>query len=145
MKTLYDTDYYAWIEQQASLIRNNLPEELDYNNILEEIDALGRSEKRTLVSFLRNALVHMLKAKYQPMWHTKSWDDSIEFSICEAKEMLEQCPSLKSKLDESFERAYRKARFEATKQTGLLIETFPKECPWTINEVLGEEFFKEQE
>lgn len=80
----------------------------------------------------------MLKAKYQPEKHTRSWDLSIKNSLREAKIVLKENPSLKHKLIEIFEQSYEGAIVGAALETGLDEKSFPTECPWTIEEILGE-------
>jgi hypothetical protein len=134
--SLYDNDLYAWSLEQSNLMRIKDYESLDIENIIEEIEGVGRCEQKTLISYLKNALLHMLKIKYQPLLRSRSWDNSVAFSIRQAQEVLEDNPSLKSKLQKSLERSYFRARYEASKQTGLELESFPQECPWTMEQIL---------
>jgi hypothetical protein len=136
VNTSYDKDFYKWTSDQASLLKKGEFSKLDIINLIEEIESLGRSEKRTLKSYLRNALLHMLKAKYQPERHTKSWDASIQFSMFEAKECIKENPSMKTKLKEIFNTAYKEARYGASIETGIELKVFPKESPWNLNDIL---------
>jgi hypothetical protein len=131
----YDTDFYGWSEHQAELLKNKEFDKLDILNLIEEIETLGRSEKRTLKSYLIILLIHLLKVKYQPEKHTRSWDLSIKNSRREFMECLSENPSLKPKLLDILESAYFSARISAIQQTGLEEEIFPIECPWTIEEL----------
>jgi hypothetical protein len=78
----------------------------------------------------------MLKSKYQPDMHTGSWDLSIKYSRIKATQVLEENPSLKPKLSEVLKKAYKLARIAAAQETNLPEKTFPKECPWTLKEIL---------
>jgi hypothetical protein len=131
----YDIDFYAWSEHQAELLRNKEFDKVDLNNIIEEIETLGRTEKRTLRSFLIIMLMHMLKLKFQPEKHTRSWDISIENSRNDFVECLSENPSLKPKLPEILKSAYIKAKSNASLETEIERDVFPEECPWTIEEL----------
>jgi hypothetical protein len=135
-KNSYDNDFYGWILSQANLLKHEEYKKVDWHNVIEEIEALGRSEKRTLKSYLRVLLMHMLKWEYQPEKRTTSWSISIKNSRDDAKETLQENPSLKSKVDELLESAYKSARRDAAIETDLPEKTFPKKCPWTLKEIL---------
>ncbi len=132
----YDKDFYNWTLQQTALLEERKFSNLDIANLIEEISCLGRSERDKLESFLTILLMHMLKVTYQPTRHTKSWDLSIKNSKHKAKKILKENPSLKSKLHSLLKEAYFSARLEAAIETGLEEQTFPKECPWKISEIL---------
>lgn len=137
-KSNYDSDFHQWSLDQASLIKNRNFLRLDIDNLIEEIEGLGASDKRALKSYLAILLSHLLKIQYQPEKHTRSWDLSIKSSKNETKEILRYNPSLKRLLPDFLKDAYMKAKLEAAYQTGLDEKIFPEECPWKIEEVLGE-------
>ncbi|HEY3623009.1 MAG TPA: DUF29 family protein [Roseiarcus sp.] len=62
----YDTDLYQWTIEQADALRRRAGNELDYDNLAEEIESVGRSERREIRSRLENLLIHLLKWHYQP-------------------------------------------------------------------------------
>jgi len=72
-ESLYETDFYSWTQEQARLLRIGNLSMLDMDNILEEIEAMGRSEKRNLVSRLSVLLAHLIKWQHQPDRRGKSW------------------------------------------------------------------------
>ena len=131
----YDTDFYGWAAEQADLLKKGQFEKLDMINLIDEVESLGRSEKNSLISYLTIYFLHLLKKKYQPNLDCRSWDISIRNSKAKFIEKLLQNPGLKSKLDEIFDEAYKDARVEASKETGFDMDAFPKECPWTKDEV----------
>lgn len=131
----YDTDLSAWSEYQAELLKNKEFDKLDIINIIEEILDLSKSEYDKLESHLTIQMIHMLKVKYQPEKHTRSWDISIRTSNTNAKKVLRKNPSLKSKLKEILQDAYNTSRDGAIQETGLSEDVFPEECPWTIEEL----------
>lgn len=135
-KNLYDKDFYGWVLFQSHLIKKGDYENMDWEHLQEEIESLGISQKRALQSFLIKFLLHKLKMKYQSHMHTRSWDLSIKSSHGEIIQILKENPSLKPKLPEILKNAYRTARLEAADETGLDEKVFPKECPWSIEEIL---------
>lgn len=137
----YETDFYGWTQDQSDLIRSGRIGELDIENILEEIEAMGRSEKRTLDSRLTTLLAHMLKWKYQPVRRGKSWQLTIEGQRFNFIDVLDDNPSLKPHLSSILKHAYAKSRIEAAKETGLDKSTFPIECPWDYSQILDDEFY----
>jgi len=135
-KHSYDNDFYGWVLSQANLLKQGEYQKVDWDNVIEEFESLGKSEKRTLESQLTNLLMHMLKVKYQPEMHTRSWDLSIEESRFQANKSLKENPSLKPKLADLLEDAYYAAVIRASKETVLDKKIFPKKCPWTLKEIL---------
>lgn len=135
----YDKDFFKWTKNQAKFLKKQEFSSLDIENLIEEIESLGRSERRTLESYLEIMLMYMLKVKYQPAKHSKSWELSIKNSRQKFKKVLRQNPSLKPKLADILKDSYESARLDAALETKLDEQTFPLECPWTMNEVLSDE------
>lgn len=135
-RAAYKRDFYTWALEQAALIRSGCFEEVDRENVAEEIESLGRSEFDKLVSFCRLILLHMLKWEHQPNLRSQSWALSIEIHREHAARVLEENPGLKPRLDEAFGKAYRVARLEAVRETGLRTSVFPQDCPYTRDEML---------
>ena len=133
---IYEKDYIGWIEYQKNLLKHRNFESLDMENLLEEIDSLGNSEKNAVESYLANLLLHLLKIKYQPAMHTKSWDNSVKNSKYHVQRKLQKNPSIKNSLPEILKDAYFTARLNAASETGLDEKTFPKQCPWKIEELI---------
>jgi Domain of unknown function DUF29 len=139
--TLYDTDFHAWANEQAALLRAGRLSEADIENIAEEIESMGRSEKRELVSRLTVLLLHLLKWRYQPGFRGNSWRLSIEEQRLQVSDSLNDNPSLKPQLDDVMRRAYRLARVEAERETGLDRTTFPADCPFAFDEAMNRDFW----
>jgi Domain of unknown function DUF29 len=137
MKTLYDTDFNAWLDEQISLIRKKDFNHLDIDHLLEEMETLGGSFKNALEGHMIIALIHMLKQKYQPDLSSKSWQDSIDNAQVQIENILQDNPSLKKYPATVLSYCYQKARRHAARQTGLEEKKFPKQCPWKIEELLG--------
>lgn len=139
----YENDFYGWTQEQSDLIRAGRLADLDIDNILEELETMGRSEKRALDSRLTVLLAHLLKWKYQPNWRGKSWQLTIEGQRFSVLDVLDDNPSLKPKIHAILAHAYAKSRIEAAKETGLDKSTFPIECPWNYELVISDDFYPE--
>jgi hypothetical protein len=139
--TLYDRDFYAWSQTQAELLRTGKFTEADIPNIIEEIETLGRSELRELVSRLRVLLLYLLKWQYQPNLQSNSWRATIAVQRHEVTEHLNESPSLKSRLADAVARGYRLASTEAIIETGLPKHSFPLDCPWSYEQIIDENFW----
>ena len=139
--TLYDTDFYAWANEQAALLRAGRLSEADIENIAEEIESMGKSEKRELVSRLTVLIVHLMKWHYQPALQSHSWRQTIEQQRLHIEDHLADNPSLKSKLDDAVFNAYRHARVDAEHETGMLRKIFPATCPYTFDEAMNPNFW----
>jgi Domain of unknown function DUF29 len=140
---LYDRDFYAWANEQAGLLRAGKLSDADIEHIAEEIESLGKSEKRELVSRLRVLLLHLLKWQHQPAFRSTSWRLTIEEQRNRLEDHLAESPSLKSSLDETVVSAYRNALLSAARETGLERSAFPVVCPWSIEQIMDPNFYPE--
>ena len=138
--SFYDDDFFRWTTEQADLLRQGRFAEADLGNIVEEIESLGRSEKRELESAYRLICLHLLKMIYPPSRATRSWLNTIVRERNTAESVLEDSPSLKSRRAALLNTAYRRARQEAAAETGLPLPTFPETPPFTLDQVEAEEF-----
>src|SRR4051812_23983235 len=132
----YESDFYTWTQEQGALLRARRFDAIDSENLAEEIESLGRNEFDRLASFYRLILLDMLKWEHQPNLQSRSWANAIEIHRLHAREVLDDNPGLKSRQNEALERAYRGARLEAIRETGLRKSAFPEICPFTLDEVL---------
>lgn len=137
----YQTDYYGWTVEQAELLKTGHWQEVDIENLIEEVESMGRSEKRSLESRLIVLITHLLKWQYQPVRRGKSWELTIKGQRVNCLDVLEDNPSLKSKLDELFIKAYYRAKLEAAKETGLDEDYFPEECPYTLTQLFDSKYY----
>jgi Domain of unknown function DUF29 len=139
----YENDFYAWSIEQAALLRAGKLDQVDVKHIAEEIESMGKSEKRELLHRLAVLLCHLLKWAYQPDFRSRSWEITIEGQRFELSLHLKDNPSLKSKLPEVLLDAFRLGKIEAMKETGLSKLVFPTECPWTFEEIMNDAFWPE--
>jgi hypothetical protein len=141
MSDLYERDFYAWAGEQAALLRAGKLNDADILNIAEEIESMGRSEKRELISDLRVLLLHLLKWHFQPGLRGASWESRIQIQRISIADHLADNPSLKPLLGEALASAYRLWRIEAAAETGLRPATFAVSSPWSVAEMLDEDFW----
>ena len=134
----YETDFYQWTQQQADLLRQGALSALDVENLIEEIEDMGASNRRSLGSFLDLVIMHLLKWRYQPERRSNSWKSSIRKGRHAIERLLEESPSLKPRLSVMVTAEYRRARSEAADETGLPLTTFPDQCPFTVEQIIGE-------
>lgn len=127
LSILYEQDYYLWLEATAKLLREGQLSALDAINLLEEIEDMGRSEKRAVYSNLKVLLMHLLKYKYQPEKRSNSWMASIVEHRQRLKQAFKESLSLQPYFAEIFNQCYQDARELAAAETGLAIDTFPVE------------------
>lgn len=138
---LYDRDFYAWANEQAALLRAGKLDVADIAHIAEEIESMGRSEKRELVNRLAVLLLHLLKWRFQPGLRGNSWRLSVKEQRYRLASHMADNPSLKSKLDDAVADAYRLALVDAERETGLSESTFPAACPWSYAQMIDHDFW----
>ena len=138
---LYDQDFYAWANEQAGLLRDGRFSEADMEHIAEEIESMGKTEKRELVSRLTVLLLHLLKWQFQPLFRSRSWRATINVQRDDLDDHLTDNPSLKATLSQTIPRAYRKAVLAAGAETGLSDASFPTDCPWPFERMMDPEFW----
>ncbi|MDZ8236445.1 MAG: DUF29 domain-containing protein [Nostoc sp. ChiQUE01a] len=139
-QTLYDNDYLQWIETTVKKLQSQDYTNVDWENLIEEIADMGRSERRSLKSNLIVILVHLLKWQFQPEKRSGSWEGSIVEHRRRVKEALNDSPSLKPYLESIFAECYAQAVKQARAETGLSVESFPVNCSYQLSEVTNDEF-----
>ncbi|EEQ0472980.1 DUF29 domain-containing protein [Salmonella enterica] len=141
MRTRYETDFYGWTQEQARLLRSGQLSELDTQNLLEELESMGGSERRELESRLEILFMHLLKWQFQPARRGKSWQLTINEQRRRITRRLNRNPSLKNQLEEIIADAYDEARYSAERETGLYLSTFPDSCPWDFELTMNSTFY----
>ncbi|MBU0499954.1 MAG: DUF29 domain-containing protein [Gammaproteobacteria bacterium] len=139
----YNQDLYTWAQEQAALLRERRFDQIDLEHIIEEIEDMGKSEKRALESFFETLLMLLLKWQYQPAYQGWSWKYTIIEQRKRIERHLKENPGLKSQLPEILESAYEYAVTGAIRETGLAPETFPPTCPWTYEQCMDKDFWPE--
>lgn len=138
--TLYETDYLKWIETNLQKLRNHDYANVDWENLLEEIEDMGKSERRSIESNLIVVLLHLLKWQFQPEHRSGSWECSIVEHRRRIRKALKESPSLKPYFETILSECYMEALKQAKAETGLSLETFPVQCPYHLTEVMDDDF-----
>lgn len=138
---LYETDFFAWTERQAALLRQEEFAEVDLNNLIEEIESLGRSEKREILHRLEVLILHLLKWQWQPEHQSRSWRSTIIIQRRDLKRVLRDNPTLHARLAEFIIDAYPTAADAAFAEMQLLHWSFPVHCPYRGEQILDDEFW----
>jgi len=139
----YEKDFYGWTQEQAALLRAGRLTDLDIDNLIEEVETMGRSEKRELESRLTVLLLHLLKWKYQEVRRGRSWELSIIEQRLKFDETLEENPGLKPRLDEILAKSYKFAVIQASREAGISRSVFPDLCPWSLDQITDDIFYPE--
>jgi hypothetical protein len=137
----YDRDFYAWANEQAALLRAGRLGEADFKHIAEEIESMGKTEKRELVSRFTVLLLRLLKWRFQPELRSTSWRLSVEEQRLQVASHLSDNRSLKALLAATLVDSYRLAVIGARRETGLGAATFPTACPWSFDQMMDDGFW----
>jgi hypothetical protein len=139
--SLYDEDFYEWILTTVALLRQRRFADIDIEHLVEELEDMGKRERRSLESYIRNVVLHLLKWRYQSDKRSSSWRQSIRNGRIEIHKLLRDSPSLKSLVSTMLNEAYPAARADAIDETELSEGTFPSQCPFTVEQVLDAAFW----
>ncbi len=137
----YETDFYAWLHHNAQLLREGNFADLDIANLVEELESMGRSEKREFINRLAILLMHLLKWQFQPQKRSRSWEGTIGEQRKRLRQLLRESPSLSSQIDSFLIDAYDLALSKAVKETKLPETAFPVECPYAFTQAMEDKFY----
>ncbi len=137
---LYETDFYTWTLRQADLLRNEDYADLDLDNLIEEIEAMARSQRNQLTNRLRILLTHLLKLCCPPIPSRRGWIATIREQRRRIELLLKDSPSLRRELLDSVAYAYPRARQDAAQALDSNESEFPATCPWTVEQILDIDF-----
>ena len=136
-KNAYESDFFVCTQDTARAVAAGRFDEIDRVALADEVESLGKRDRREIVSRLAVIALHLLQTRYQPDKETRSWRNSIARERMKVSLVLADSPSLKVQLPELMPDAYMLARSRAARQTHLEISAFPEVCEWTVAEVLG--------
>jgi hypothetical protein len=140
---LYEADFYAWTQEQARLLRERRFDDLDLENLVDEVESVGRNDERQIESRLEVLMAHLLKWKFQPGGRGNGWISTIFEQRNRLIGLVEDSPSLSVFQRQEVFDSYGAARLLAAKETGIAFGLFPEECPFTPEQVLDLDFFPE--
>lgn len=151
--TLYDKDFYAWIYHNIELVKAKKWDDIDTDILIDELESMAKRDRHELVSHLMILIAHLLKWQFQfkqlsKKWQEfdgKSWQRSITEQRIQIQEQLKMSPSLKSYFNEAIDKAYPNALKMAIKETKLSQTTFPDTCPYSIEQLLDDDFYPQPE
>lgn len=139
--TRYEKDLAEWCIEQAAALRARDWSVVDVEHLSEEIEALAKRDVRAVRSHLANLLLHLLKWEYQPGLRGSSWNATIIEARAEIADLLDDSPSLRAQSADFMGKAWPLALRRAVAETGLPAATFPKDCPWSFDQVRAMEFW----
>jgi hypothetical protein len=137
----HDQDFHSWAKRNAELIRQGRLSEIDAEHVAEELENMGKSQKRELVNRLAVLLAHLLKWQYQPDRRSNGWVSTIVTQRREILLLLDESPSLRHAMDSSIERGYRFARDQAAREMGVGKKTSSESCPYSFDQIVNEDFW----
>ncbi len=133
---LYEADETAWLEAMAELAAHRRLGEMDFLHLSEYLSDMAKRDRREVKSWLVVLLVHLLKWDHQPDKRTGSWQASILHQRSELADLLES-RTLRNHAEAVLPAAYESARRESAAETGLPIETFPADCPYSVDGLIA--------
>ena len=142
-QSLYDRDFYSWVYHQSTLLRQKRFDELDLIHLTEEIEDLGKRHYEQLESRLMQLTAHLLKWKVQYWKRTNSWRATIRVQRKSITKLLDRNPGLRARLAEALAESWDQSRDLAIVETDLPDESFPETCPFTLTEIMDQEFWPE--
>jgi Domain of unknown function DUF29 len=135
----YAADYAAWLEHQVGLLKSDRWNEVDKDNLIDEVESLGRSDFKGFVSAFEIVIAHMLKWDHQPERRSNSWIGSIAEHRDRIRQELEDSPSYAARIDEALRRAYRPARARASGESDVPLKRLPAELPYGYDDIMNRE------
>lgn len=142
-KASHEHDFFGWTREQAALLRSGHLPEFDVEHLIEEIESIGRSERRQLTRRLEPLLMHLPKWEHRSERRAidgNSWLRTIQEQHRKIPRLLRNNPSLHTLLGAGVRDAYEEARFGAGDATGLSLSVFPEDCPDTAEQILDQAF-----
>ncbi|MDG2992366.1 DUF29 domain-containing protein [Candidatus Synechococcus calcipolaris G9] len=136
--SLYETDFYAWLQEQVKYLRLGKLDHLDHENLIEELESLGKQQRQELRNRLGILLGHLLKWHYQSEGRSKSWIYTIREQRQEIQRHLRENPSLKSYVREAIEIGYGKGLNLVGRETPLDPRILPQSCPFSEFQIFDE-------
>ena len=138
LQYLYEHDYVAWLDLTLTQLKQQDLSSLDWKNLIEEVEALGREQRHKVESYLLRLLINLLLYQYwetERIWSGKGWEKEIDNFRLELDLLLES-QVLYNYLLSILGKDYAKARKLASQKSNLLPMTFPEICPYSLEKIL---------
>jgi len=144
LKELYEVDDSLWLEKTVELLREKKYDQLDLDNLIEELDDLGRERKNKVESLLRQVIIHLLLLQYwrsQYEWNAYHWEAEITEFRTQLKISL--TTNLRNYLNQKLDQIYQDALKYSQRKTRL--DNLPQQCPYSLEQLLDQDWFPEIE
>ena len=142
--SLYEEDYYQWLLATVKQLQNSHYSEVDWENLLEELESLAKAQKRELKSRLIILIEHLLKLAYwenEREYNARGWKNTIIEQRRQIQLLLEDSPSLQPILADLFDSCYARAKQDTSYKTGLALDLFPQDPPFNFEQALNFDYF----
>ena len=139
----YQQDFYGWLKATACLVREGRFTDVDTEHVAEELEGMGRTEKRELINRLAILLTHLLKWQYQPVRRSRSWQNTLTVQRSDLLDLLEDSPSLLNEIAPAIQKAYKKALLLVEEETGIGAGSLPPVSPFSFDQIADSEFLPE--
>lgn len=138
-KKIYDRDFNLWLEETVTALKTRNMAALDWDNLIEEIEDMGRSQKNTLESYLQRLIEHLLKLRYWTQEKercNRGWRSEVVNFRNRIKRILKKNPSLKNYLVEQYPEIYQDAIATMSQQFDIPVEKMTE-----VEKVLQDDYF----
>jgi hypothetical protein len=145
LKELYEIDDYLWLEETVKLLKEKNFDELDLENLIEELQDLGSEKKHSVENLLKQVIIHLLLLEYwtkEYKYNANHWRGEIRTFRQDLE--LKLTTNLRNYLSLNLEKTYQKALRITKDKTGLKLSLFSQQCPYTLTQLLDEDWFPEQ-
>lgn len=144
LKKIYQIDEYLWLEETIKILRENRLEELDLDNLIEELESLGKRDFNKVRSLLRQIIIHLLLLAYwqeERERNYRHWQGEVTAFRADLSDLL--TTTLKNKLNENLASIYQTALKIVLQKTGLSQDTIPENCPYSFEQLLDDSWYPE--
>ena len=147
-ESLYDCDFVGWTQQQAELLRREATlrpgTDLDLENLAEEIESLGKRDRRALTNNIARIAERLLKLQYSPAKDPRpGWENSVDVHRSKARKILADSPGLRSDLQATLGESYDDGRRRAARALRGEVDpkVLPERCPYTVDQILDHDWW----
>ncbi|MFB2892765.1 DUF29 domain-containing protein [Aerosakkonemataceae cyanobacterium BLCC-F50] len=140
LKRLYENEYDRWLTEMVKLLKNRDLENLDYDNLIEELEALGRSERNAVKSLLLQIIVHLMLYQFWELEKERNanhWAAEIITFRVQLEDKL--TTNLQNYLADELPKIYQNALLIVHKKTQLT--SLPEQCPYSLDQLLDKNWF----